>query len=129
MTIKSLDPRITRAEIPVENSEPLNPAPPLDQLETYEVFHQEKRGEQPIHVGSLHAPNPEIALVVAKETYARRARCVSLWVVRTADVFVISTEDADIFETTPEKDYREARGYRVGGKLTAYKRQQAANNE
>jgi ring-1,2-phenylacetyl-CoA epoxidase subunit PaaB len=129
MTIKSLDPRITRAEIPVESETPPAPVPPLDQLETYEVFHQEKRGEQPVHVGSLHAPNPEVALVLAKEQYARRARCVGLWVVRTADIYVISTEDADIFETTPEKDYREARGYRVGGKLTAYKRQQAAGND
>jgi ring-1,2-phenylacetyl-CoA epoxidase subunit PaaB len=124
MTIKSLDPRITRALIPADASEPMEPRAPLDQLETYEVFHQEKRGEHHVHVGSLHAPNPEIALVLAKEQYARRSKCVGLWVVRTADVFAISTEDADIFETTPEKDYREARGYRVGGRLTKFKREQ-----
>ena len=129
MNINSLDPRVTRAGIPADNPEPMQPLPPLDQLETYEVFHQEKRGEHLVHVGSHHAPTPEIALVLAKEQYARRAKCVGLWVVRTADVYVISTEDADIFETTPEKDYREARGYRVGGRITKFKRQQGTGNE
>jgi ring-1,2-phenylacetyl-CoA epoxidase subunit PaaB len=122
MTIKSLDPRVTRANIPQESETPWTPLPPMDQYETYEVFHQSARGEHPEHVGSLHAPNPDIALVFAKEQYARRAKCVSLWVVRTADIFTIGVDDADVFETTPQKDYREAKGYRVGGKLTAYKR-------
>jgi ring-1,2-phenylacetyl-CoA epoxidase subunit PaaB len=128
MTIKSLDPRVSRAEIPQENT-PFEPLPALDQHETYEVFHLESRGEQPVHVGSLHAPNPELALLYAKEQYARRAKCVALWVVRTADIYTIGVEDADIFETTPSKDYREARGYRVGGKITAFKRKNVANND
>jgi ring-1,2-phenylacetyl-CoA epoxidase subunit PaaB len=129
MKISSLDPRITRAEIPIDNESTFKPLEPLDQLETYEVFHLEKRGEHPVHAGSLHAPNPEIALLFAKEQYGRRARTVSVWVVRTADIFTITVEDADIFETTPEKDYREARGYRVGGKITAFKRKNTASNE
>ena len=123
MIIKSLDPRVTRLEIEAEdpNFEPLQP---LDQHETYEVFHQEKRGEQPVHVGSLHAPNTELALVMAKEQYGRRSRTVAIWVVPTSAVMAISVEDADVFETTPEKDYREAKGYRVGTKLKAWKKQQ-----
>jgi ring-1,2-phenylacetyl-CoA epoxidase subunit PaaB len=128
MTIKSLDPRVTRAEIPENSESNWTPLESLDQHETYEVFHQEARGEHAVHVGSLHAPNPEMALLFAKEQYARRAKCVSLWVVRTADIHVIGVEDSDVFETTPEKDYREAKGYRVGGKLTAYKRRNTVNN-
>ncbi len=129
MTIKSLDPRITRAGIP-QDDRPLEPIAPLDQLETYEVFHQKARGDHPEHVGSLHAPNPEMALVFAKEQYARRFRCVSLWVVRTSDILTIGVEDADIFATTPEKDYREAKGYRVSKKLKEFKQQQTtAHNE
>jgi ring-1,2-phenylacetyl-CoA epoxidase subunit PaaB len=127
MTIQSLDPRISRAEIPVEQAEPFVLGE-HDQHETYEVFHQERRGEHPTHVGSLHAPNPEVALLFAKEQYARRSRCVGIWVVRTSDIFTIGVEDADIFETTPEKNYREASGYRVGTKITAFKRNNAANN-
>ncbi len=130
MTITSLDPRVTRAEIPQDNESTWKPLEELDQFETYEVFHQEKRGAQAEHVGIVHAPSPEVALLFAKEQYARRARCVSIWVVRTVDVHAIGVEDADIFATTPEKDYREAKGYRVGGKLTEYKRRhQTASNE
>jgi ring-1,2-phenylacetyl-CoA epoxidase subunit PaaB len=128
MTIKSLDPRIARAEIPENSEAAWKPLESLDQHETYEVFHQEARGEHPVHVGSLHAPNPEMALLFAKEQYARRAKCVALWVVRTAGIIAIGVEDADVFETTPEKDYREAKGYRVGGKLTAFKRNNTLNN-
>jgi ring-1,2-phenylacetyl-CoA epoxidase subunit PaaB len=125
MRLKSLDPRITRSDLPEE--EEWSALSPLDQHETWEVFHIEKRGEHPAHVGSLHAPNADLALVYAKEQYGRRARSFGLWVVRTADVFTLGTdEDADIFETTPEKTYREASGYRVGTRLTAFKRKMAA---
>lgn len=130
MTIKSLDPRVTRAAIPVDDEASWQPLADDDQLETYEVFHQERRGEQHEHVGIVHAASPETALIFAKEQYGRRSRCVSLWVVRTADVHVIGVEDADIFETAQQKDYREAKGYRVSTRLTEYKRRQkAANNE
>jgi ring-1,2-phenylacetyl-CoA epoxidase subunit PaaB len=128
MRLKSLDPRISRTELPAESD--WNTLAPLDQHETWEVFHIEKRGEHPVHVGSLHAPNAELALVYAKEQYARRSKSFGLWVVRTADVFTIGAdEDADIFETTPEKTYREASGYRVGTRLTAFKRKMAAEKD
>ncbi len=122
MTIISLDPRITRAGIPAEPETGFAQPEELDQHETYEVFHQEARGGQPIHVGSLHAPNPEIALLFAKEQYARRYRCVAIWVVKTSDIYTIGVEDADIFETTPEKKYRDASGYRVAGKIRDFKK-------
>lgn len=125
MTIKSLDPRVTRLEIPTDTSETFEPLQPRDQHETYEVFHQAKRGEHPVHVGSLHAPGPDLALVLAKEQYGRRSRTVSIWVVPTTAITTITVDDADIFETVPEKTYREARGYRVGLKLKAWKKKQA----
>lgn len=129
MKITSLDPRIDRAGLPSESSAFPLPAAG-DQMETWEVFHIGVRGAHAEHVGSLHAPNPEVALLFAKEQYARRMKCVAIWVVRTADISTIGTEeDSDIFETTTSKDYREARGYRVGGKITAYKRKNAASNE
>jgi ring-1,2-phenylacetyl-CoA epoxidase subunit PaaB len=130
MKIKSLDPRITRAGIPDSYPEGWQAPAELDQHETYEVFHIEKRGQHPVHCGSLHAPTPEIALLFAKEQYGRRYRTFGLWVVRTADISVLGLEeDADIFTTAAEKDYREAKGYRVGNKITKFKqeRQQAAS--
>jgi ring-1,2-phenylacetyl-CoA epoxidase subunit PaaB len=129
LKINSLDPRIDRAGLSAANPE--FPLPEEgDQMETWEVFHIGVRGAHAVHVGSLHAPNAEVALLFAKEQYARRMKCVSLWVVRTSDISTIGgEEDSDIFETTTSKDYREARGYRVGGKITAFKRKNATSNE
>lgn len=117
--IKSLDPRITRAEIELEN--PIEPLRDLDQWETYEVFHQKKRGDQHMHVGIVHAPNAEMALF-GKEQYGRRGLSVNIWVVKTRDVFTTDYDDSDIFDTVPEKQYREAGGYKVMDKINKYKK-------
>ncbi len=122
--IKSLDPRVTRDKIEVDNT--IEPLKELDQWETYEVFHQKKRGDQHMHVGIVHAPNAEMALLFGKEQFGRRGVSVNIWVVRTADVFTSDYDDSDIFETVPEKVYREASGYKVMEKINKYKKEQKA---
>jgi ring-1,2-phenylacetyl-CoA epoxidase subunit PaaB len=122
--IKSLDPRITREQIELNNQ--ITPLQELDQWETYEVFHQKKRGDQHMHVGIVHAPNPEMALLFGKEQYGRRGITANIWVVKTAHVFASEYEDQDIFETVPEKQYREAGGYKVMEKINKYKKEQKA---
>ena len=117
MKILSLDPRISRAEIPEGNVE----LSPLTEFQTYEVFHQKKRGEQHEHVGIVHAPNDEMALLFAKDQYARRGLCVNLWVVKSENVVASSYDDTDIFDTTPDKIYREAGGYKVMDKINKFK--------
>lgn len=118
MHLKSLDPRINRLDIP-EGEVNLNE---LDQFQTYEVFHQKKRGEQHEHVGIVHAPNDEMALLFAKEQYGRRGLTTNIWVVRSEHIKTIEYEDADIFSTVPEKMYREAGGYKVMDKINKYKK-------
>jgi ring-1,2-phenylacetyl-CoA epoxidase subunit PaaB len=93
------------------------PAKELDQWQTWEVFHQANRGDQHSHVGIVHAPTAELALLFAKEQFARRFRCVNLWVVRTADVARTEYEDADMFEPAFDKSYREASAYRNREKI------------
>ena len=124
MIIKSLDPRVSRAQI--DGDKPFeHPLQHLDQFETYEVFSQKKRGEHHMHVGSLHAPNAEMALLFAKEQYGRRGVSVNMWVVKTADVFATDYEDEDIFATVPDKQYREAGVYKVVDRITKFKEEQA----
>ncbi len=125
--IKSLDPRITRAEIELNN--PIAPLNENDQWETYEVFHQKKRGDQHMHVGIVHAANAEMALLFAKEQYGRRGLSVNIWVVKTRDVFTTDYEDSDIFETVPEKMFREAGGYKVMEKINKYKKEQKVGQQ
>lgn len=110
MKLDSLDPRISRADLPAESE--YVPKTGLDQWETYEVFHQTSRGAQHVHVGSVHAANAELALIFAKEQYARRMKCVNLWVVRTSAITVSSYDDSDMFEPATDKSYREAFGYK-----------------
>jgi ring-1,2-phenylacetyl-CoA epoxidase subunit PaaB len=117
--MKSFDPRIDRLNLPdAENKEKaLNP---LESWETYEVFHQKKRGEQHVHVGIVHAPDPDIALLFAKEQYGRRRITANLWVVKSSEVHATGYEDQDIFETTPGKTYREASDYYVMDRIRKY---------
>jgi ring-1,2-phenylacetyl-CoA epoxidase subunit PaaB len=125
-TIVSLDPRVSRwklADEPARTDE----KPSLDQFQTFEVFHQQKSGAHHVHVGSIHAPNAEMALVLAKEQYGRRGPSMNMWVVDTRHVTTLRAEDSDIFETTPEKTYRDVGAYMVRNKVEAYKKEQANN--
>ncbi|MFQ5461615.1 MAG: 1,2-phenylacetyl-CoA epoxidase subunit PaaB [Phycisphaerae bacterium] len=81
------------------------------QLPVYEVFHQSARGEPHIHVGSVHAADPEMALLMAKEQYARRQACVNLWVVPAGAITATPYEDSNMFDRATDKSYRESWGY------------------
>ncbi len=82
------------------------------QWQTFEVFHQSKRGEPHIHVGAVHATDPEMALLLARDQFARRLECVNLWVVPSDQIFATNYEDAEaLFEPATDKSYREASGF------------------
>ena len=119
MKILSLDPRISRSEIPAADQYQLKKG--MDQWQTFEVFHQKSRGSQHIHVGSVHAPNDEMALVFAKEQYARRMKCVNLWIVKTEEIMATPYEDSDMFEPATDKSYRESFGYKNREVIDQYK--------
>jgi ring-1,2-phenylacetyl-CoA epoxidase subunit PaaB len=119
MSNDSLDPRVNRLRlgtageaVRVEDGENWN---------IYEVFHQEKRGAHHEHVGCVHAPNQEMALIFAKEQFARRKKCVNLWVVRSADILAFDVEDEDMFANNADKNYRDASGFKVMEKINKFK--------
>jgi ring-1,2-phenylacetyl-CoA epoxidase subunit PaaB len=119
MIIKSLDPRIDRAALDDESK--VGELSGNEHFQTYEVFQQVKRGTHHQHVGNVHAPNAEMAMLFAKEQYCRRGAAVNLWVVKTADVFVTEYQDADIFESTEDKLYRDPNSYKVMDRINAFK--------
>jgi ring-1,2-phenylacetyl-CoA epoxidase subunit PaaB len=125
MKIESLDPRISRAGID-ENTQD-GELKVMDHFQTYEVFEQKNRGTHHVHVGSVHAPNSELAMMFAKEQYTRRGQCVNLWVVKTSEIFVTEYEDADIFENTATKLHRDPNSYKVMDRIKAYKERQKNN--
>lgn len=88
----SLDPRVKRLpNLP----ESLLAKEPLDQLATYEVFVKPKDGKPFQHEGIVHAPDLEMAFILAKESLTRRFQCVSIFVAYTQDVLVSAYTDAD----------------------------------
>ena len=52
----------------------------------WEVFIRTRGGLDHRHAGSVHAPDAEMALKHARDTYTRRMEGVSLWVVKSADI-------------------------------------------
>jgi ring-1,2-phenylacetyl-CoA epoxidase subunit PaaB len=85
--LKSLDPRVTRLPH-IGEAGKIVPKVSLDQFGTFEVFVQPKEGKPFQHEGIVHAPNLELAYILAKETFTRRFTCASLYVVETREVFV-----------------------------------------
>lgn len=118
----NLDPRIQRLDLQ-QNSQNPNPNPEHSHWETYEVMVQPKRGDAHTHAGSLHAPSPELALVFAKEQYGRRDKCFNMWVIPTAQIFAFNPSDSDMFANNIDKTYRNAGGFKVGEKISEYKKQ------
>jgi len=81
------------------------------QWETYEVFHQSRRGEPHEYVGSVHAPDPQMALQLARDQFARRLKCVSLWVVKSRDVTKTDYQDENFFAQVTDKSYRDPKAF------------------
>lgn len=92
--MKSLDPRVNRLQ-PVTTGEGIAPKAALDQFGTFEVFVQPKDGKPFQHEGIVHAPDLELAYVLAKETFTRRFTCTSLYVVDTHEVYTSPITEGD----------------------------------
>ncbi len=94
--LKTLDPRVSR----LPKIGQTNPKKQLDQFGTFEVFVQGKAEKPFQHEGAVHAPNLELAYVLAKETFTRRFTCYSIYVVETRNVFVSPTTEGnqDVFD-------------------------------
>jgi ring-1,2-phenylacetyl-CoA epoxidase subunit PaaB len=80
----------------------------------WEVFTQPKDGAPHEHAGSVHAPDAEIALQNARDTYARRGEAVSIWVVPSNAIVASTPEDAGpFFDPGNDKPYRHPQFYKV----------------
>ena len=92
--MNSIDPRVQRLPKMGQPGSIL-PGAPMDQFGTFEVFVQPKEGKPFQHEGIVHAPNLEMAFVLAKETFTRRFTCTSLYVADTRNVFVSPMTEGD----------------------------------
>lgn len=83
-----------------------------DASRLFAVFRQDTKNDPHVHVGDVHATDAEMALVFAKEQFARRDPCVNLWVVPYTAIGATSYDDADMFEPGTDKSYRFGGSYR-----------------
>jgi ring-1,2-phenylacetyl-CoA epoxidase subunit PaaB len=73
----------------------------------WEIFIRSQHGLSHKHVGSLHAPDAEMAVNNARDVYTRRNEGVSIWVVPSEDIVASApTERGELFEPSNSKVYR-----------------------
>ena len=80
----------------------------------WEVFIRTKGGLSHRHAGSVRAPDAELALRHARDTYTRRLEGVSLWVVPSAQIVASDPKQGGpLFEPAESKIYRHPTFYHV----------------
>jgi phenylacetate-CoA oxygenase PaaH subunit len=87
-----------------------SPLPAEPELKLFEVFTRKVRGVPHVHAGSLHAPDLQTALQLAREHYGQDEPCVEIWVVDREHLGCTGHEDGPINKAIPH-DYRYARHY------------------
>ena len=93
------------------------------QWNRYQVFVQESEGKPHLDYGSVHAPDPELALLNARDVFARRPDCVSMWVVPVEAIYSNTAEELQARKVIPTA----RSGYRRG--TLFYFCQMAANRD
>lgn len=91
-------------------------------MRVYEVFLKRDGKEEFRHAGSLEAPNDELAIVLARENYARRAEGRIMWLV---DRRHILTADETFIAPNADKPQRHNDGSRVAAVRSAARKRAA----
>ncbi|MEY2963450.1 MAG: hypothetical protein RL754_711 [Bacteroidota bacterium] len=85
-----------------------------DHWKIWEVFLRSKNGLSHKHVGSLHAPDADMALKNARDVYCRRSEGVSIWVVPSENITASAPDEKDaLFTPSDDKVYRHPTFYDI----------------
>ena len=80
----------------------------------WEIFIRGRHGMSHRHVGSLHAPDKEMAIKNARDVYTRRNEGVSIWAVRASDIAASSpSEKGPLYDPARTKVYRHPTFYDI----------------
>lgn len=72
-------------------------------MKTYEVFLKKAGREEFRHAGSLDAPNPDMALLLARETHCRRGEGAEMWLVDREHVLVADEAQLAVTDDQPHR--------------------------
>jgi ring-1,2-phenylacetyl-CoA epoxidase subunit PaaB len=62
----------------------------------FEVFLQDRPGTPHRNIGSVHAPDIEMALMNARDVFVRRPSCISLWVVPVDAIYAKTVQEIEV---------------------------------
>lgn len=77
---------------------------PDTQWPRFMVFQQEAEGKPFVHNGTVHAPDIEMALLNARDVFARRPQAVAMWVVSADSIYTQTREELSNQETKQAVD-------------------------
>jgi ring-1,2-phenylacetyl-CoA epoxidase subunit PaaB len=81
-------------------------------VKVYEVFLKKPGKDEFRHAGALEAPDPELALLLAREAYVRRGEGSEMWLVDRDDLLVA---DEETLAVNRDKPHRHNDGHAVAG--------------
>ncbi|MFD1425907.1 ring-1,2-phenylacetyl-CoA epoxidase subunit PaaB [Kroppenstedtia sanguinis] len=99
------------------------------EYDVFEVFVQKTQADFHVHVGSVVAPSPDVALLTARENFLRREKAVNLWIVPRNGIYATSYDEPDWFAREMDRRYREVGGYSENGRLWKMYRERALHLE
>jgi ring-1,2-phenylacetyl-CoA epoxidase subunit PaaB len=85
-------------------------------VRVYEVFLKRDGKDEFRHAGAIEAANAELALVLARENYARRAEGHAMWLVDREDIVV---GEPEFIAPNADKPHRHHDGARVAERRRA----------
>ena len=80
----------------------------------WEIFIRGQHGLAHRHVGSLHAPDAQMAMKNARDVYTRRNEGLSIWIVPSSEISASApTEKGPYFEPANSKVYRHPTFFKI----------------
>jgi ring-1,2-phenylacetyl-CoA epoxidase subunit PaaB len=86
-------------------------------VDVWEVFSRRTHDDPLVHVGSVKAPDLDVALLMAREAFFRHGEGVDCWVGRRGDLHEVAHPET--LGGVTDKTYRRSEGYAgIGAKHT-----------
>lgn len=96
------------------------PAQSTGHANSFEIYILQKRGKQTVHAGQVFADSPEEAMWNARQQLNKATQVFQVWAIRTDDIRFTTVDEGDLWQTLPEKKFRDASDYKGGEKLKEF---------
>jgi len=89
------------------------------EVSSFEIFVLPRRGKQHVHAGSVKAKSGAEAMLKVKNDWAGKP-VYNVWAIPTGEFRFTIGDDSDLWNTLPEKKFRDAADYKGGDKLKEF---------